>query len=172
MITQENIRHFFEYDPETGRFDRIRFINNRGESYERRSPVTSKHACGYYMATIFGKRIRVHHLAFVYMMDVLPDCPVDHINGNRVDNRWCNLRLVTRLENQRNHGIRGDNRVGRTGVYWYPPLSKYQAQITVEGRRVHLGYHLTIDDAIAARVAAERQYGFHINHGARPSWRG
>lgn len=172
MITQEMVKTFFEYDPETGHFGRIRFINNRGTSYERRSPVTSRHACGYHMAVMFGKRVRVHHLIFVYMLDLMPDCPVDHINGDRTDNRWCNLRLVTRLENQRNQGTRCDNQVGRTGVYWYPPLSKYQAQITVHGRKIHLGYHETIDGAVEARVAAERQYGFHINHGARLSWRG
>lgn len=169
MITQSTVKHFFSYDPETGEFKRIRFINNQGVTYERESNVRSKHQSGYYMAVILGKRIRVHHLIFLYMMGELPD-EVDHINGDRTDNRWVNLRRVERIENQRNQGLRADSVSGHIGVYWYPPLSKYQSQITLRGQRIHLGYYSTLAEAVMVRKGAEQLLGYHRNHGTRPSW--
>lgn len=171
MIDQTGLKSLFHYSPETGEFKRIAFINNQGEKYLRESKVTSKHAHGYYMTVIQGKRYRVHHLIFLYMTGELPSSHVDHINGDRVDNRWVNLRLIDRIDNQRNQGLRLDNKVGVIGVYWYPPLKKYQAQITVLGKRIHLGYFPTVIAAKGARKIAEKQYGFHKNHGGRLSWR-
>lgn len=170
MIDQDIVKRFFRYNPDTGEFHRIAFVNNQGVLYSRESAVESKHQHGYFIAVVNGKRYRVHHLIFLYMTGSMPDKDVDHINGDRIDNRWCNLRLVDRVDNQRNQGVRTDNLTGRTGVYWYPPLNKYQAQITVNGKRIHLGYFEQQDDAITARQAAEVKHGFHANHGKRPSW--
>lgn len=170
MIDVDTVKRFFRYDPDTGEFRRIAFVNNQGVLYQRESAVESKHQHGYYIAVVEGKRHRVHHLVFLYMTGSLPDKPVDHINGDRTDNRWCNLRLVEKVDNQKNQGVRTDNSTGCTGVYWYPPLSKYQAQITVAGKRVHLGYFGALEDAVTARRAAEAKYGFHENHGKRLSW--
>lgn len=170
-LTQSDVKRFFSYDLDSGEFKRIRFVSNTRREYDRESPVTSKHQHGYYIAVVNGKRYRVHRLIFLYMTGNLPDGFVDHINGDRTDNRWCNLRIVQKLDNQRNQGVRVDNLTGRTGVYWYPPLNKYQAQITVDGKRKHLGYFQTLDQAVHARKTAESEHGFHANHGERESWR-
>lgn len=169
-ITQETVKTFFHYDPETGEFIRRMFIDNQGNLYPRSSPVRSKHQSGYYIASIEGKRYRVHHLIFIYMVGKPPEGFVDHVNGNRTDNRWGNLRVVTRQGNQKNQGVRKDCSSGRTGVYWYKPLMKYQAQITICGKRVHLGYYSDFESAVLARRAAEDRFDFHPNHGERPSW--
>lgn len=171
MINQHTVKHFFEYDPETGAFDRIRFVSNQGVIYERRSPVKSRHQFGYYITVVFGKRYRVHHLIFVHMTGEFPTQYVDHIDGDRTNNRWSNLRLATKSENQRNHGVHANSKTGITGVYWYEPLKKFQAQITVNGERIHLGYFESVVDASVARKNADLLYGFHPNHGERPSWR-
>ena len=169
-IDQACLKMFSHYDPDTGDFRRIAFISNQGKVYKRESAVRSRHQHGYYIAVVHGVRYRVHKLIFLYMTGLYPSSDVDHINGNRIDNRWSNLRLVKKVDNQRNVGLRSDSKSGHTGVYWYPPLRKYQAQITVSGCRKHLGYFSEISDAVVARKSAEKEYNFHPNHGERPSW--
>lgn len=172
MITYEEVHRFFNYDKDTGEFKRIAFVRNDGTAYRRTSQIKSRHHSGYYITVVNGKRYRVHHLIFLYMTGKLPEGDVDHINGNRIDNRWVNLRVVTKAENQKNQGVRRDNTSGITGVYYYPPLNKYHAQITVDGKRIHLGYFSTKEEAIVVREKAKRRFGFHQNHGCRESWRG
>jgi hypothetical protein len=60
---------------------------------------------------------------------------------------------------------RADNKSGVMGVFWYARKSKWLAYINSEGRRKHIGYFDTKSDAIAARKEAEREMGFHRNHG-------
>lgn len=89
---------------------------------------------------------------------------VDHINGNKLDNRRINLRVVTPQQNQLNRqGPNRNNTSGVRGVNYCPQLSAsrpWRAQITVNGKNSHLGLFATRDEAIAARRAAElEKYG-------------
>ncbi|OGN96974.1 MAG: hypothetical protein A2Z77_00560 [Chloroflexi bacterium RBG_13_51_36] len=82
----------------------------------------------------------------------------DHINRNKIDNRRSNLRPATHAENNRNVGLRCDNTSGFRGVYWYRWYSKWLAYISVNGKRIHLGYFDDLQDAISARLSAEEKY--------------
>jgi HNH endonuclease/AP2 domain len=95
----------------------------------------------------------------------LPTLEIDHINGDRDDNRWINLRQVTASVNMKNLPLPRTNKSGTPGVIWHKRDEKWQASIKVDRRTVHLGYFESKQDAIAARKVAERQYGFHPNHG-------
>lgn len=75
---------------------------------------------------------------------------VDHINGNKLDNRRCNLRVCTRSQNLQNMKLRKDNRLGVKGVTFNKARQKYVAQITSNGKNKGLGYFLTIEEAKAA----------------------
>lgn len=109
-----------------------------------------------YAATRFnGKNTIFHDIAFPDMQDGM--C-VDHIDGNRLDNRVNNLRIVTRWQNRLNCGTRKDNTSGHTGVSWARDKRKWVAQIQVHGKGIRLGRFSNIDDAIAARKAAEIKY--------------
>lgn len=66
----------------------------------------------------------------------------------------------------RNQSLSAANTSGRTGVYWHKPLAKWRARIKVKGKHISLGLYDDINEAAAARSAAEREYGFHNNHGA------
>jgi hypothetical protein len=90
---------------------------------------------------------------------------VDHIDGNGLNNRSDNLRLVTQQENLKNQKLRSDNDSGYQGVGWHKPRQKWRAYITVDGKLEHLGLFDKLEDAIAARQQAEIKYGFHKNHG-------
>lgn len=71
----------------------------------------------------------------------------DHINRNRLDNRKSNLRTVSYSQNTLNSKIRKNNSSGSTGVVWHRRDKKWQARISVNGKRVQIGYFDNYDDA-------------------------
>lgn len=91
---------------------------------------------------------------------------VDHINGIRDDNRWCNLRDVDNQGNAKNQKMRSDNKSGVTGVCRKD--GKWLSYIYVKGNRVDLGLLDNLDDAVKIRKQAELKYKFHRNHGRNP----
>lgn len=90
---------------------------------------------------------------------------VDHINGIKTDNRLCNLRAVSRSENAKNTRLRSNNTSGVMGVSYIAKRGKWQASLGSEGKGVYLGLFDTREEAASVRKAAEREYGFHPNHG-------
>lgn len=87
-----------------------------------------------------------------------PHSQVDHANGNSLDCRRSNLRLCTPSQNNANQRPRSDNRSGCPGVRWRKDRNKWTAVIGITGQHKHLGTFAAMEDAIAARLAAERQY--------------
>jgi hypothetical protein len=82
------------------------------------------------------KTIRMHRL----ILDAKDGEIIDHINGNRLDNRKCNLIIVTRTENTYNKKLDKRNTSGYRGVTWRKDLSKWKATIQKDGKLIHLGY--------------------------------
>ncbi len=120
---------------------------------------------GYRMITYKGKRISAHRLAFLAMTGSFPKKVIDHINHIKDDNRWINLRETTESQNKRNSPLYSTNKSGYCGVYWAKLEKRWVAQIRIGKMSKRLGYFRNIDDAVAARKAAEKKYGFHPNHG-------
>jgi len=92
------------------------------------------------------------------------DCPkgleVDHINLNTLDNRMCNLRIVTHQQNQCNQPVQKNNTSGVSGVSYYPPRKKYRARIKIGQHEIHLGYYEVFEQAVQARnVGMECMFG-------------
>ena len=81
---------------------------------------------------------------------------VDHINGNHLDNRRCNLRIATVSENSQNARIRYDNSTGFKGVSYNKRRSKYRSYINNAGRQLHIGYFDNPEDAARAYDTAAR----------------
>ena len=85
---------------------------------------------------------------------------IDHINGNRLDNRRCNLRFATRSQNIINKGCQPNNKLGVKGVSKRASTGRFYARIGAKGRKPYLGIFPTIEEAIAARQKAEHNlYG-------------
>lgn len=120
---------------------------------------------GYLTGTIMMGMHRAHRVAWAIHYGEWPDRDIDHINGNRKDNRICNLRLVTRSENMRNARIPSHNKSGCIGVCWNKGQRSWRAVIVVNKRQIHVGSFQTKEAAISARKVAEIKYGFHVNHG-------
>ena len=92
---------------------------------------------------------------------------IDHINGKRSDNRIENLRAVTKPENFRNMCLRSDNKSGCPGVTFHKASNLWHARITVDKKIISLGYFKKHEEAIEARLKANKCYGFHENHGRK-----
>ncbi|MFU6990820.1 HNH endonuclease signature motif containing protein [Pseudomonas paraeruginosa] len=98
----------------------------------------------------------------------MPDGIIDHIDGNTLNNRISNLRIVDRKENARNMSRSRSNTSGLMGVYWRKDLEVWRATIR-PGKFVSLPSDGTLFDAVCARKSAEIYYGFHENHGRHRS---
>jgi len=92
-----------------------------------------------------------------YLINVPKEKIIDHINGNRLDNRKCNLRICTKLENSWNRRMYYDSKTGIKGVH-HTENSKFEASITYKGKQICLGRFENKQDAIEAREKAELKY--------------
>jgi hypothetical protein len=83
---------------------------------------------------------------------------VDHINGNKLDNRRSNLRLVNHFQQNQNSANRKDNTSGCRGVNFFKPIKKWSVRIQFNGKRVFLGYYRNKSNAIKAYSKASKKY--------------
>lgn len=110
--------------------------------------------------TIGGRltNIRGHIVVYALRTGSMPSSGIDHINGNRSDNRIENLRLATQSQNLANTGIAISNKSGVRGVSWHKGANKWIANIVVMQKQIYLGLFDTLESAKIARVAASKRY--------------
>lgn len=117
---------------------------------------------GYLVVRYKGEQYPAHRLAFFLKNNRWPEGEVDHINGDKSDNRWINLREATRSENMRNRGSYIRNTSGFKGVS--KQGKKWRANICSNGVRTYLGCFLTKEEAFAVyQRAAREQHGNFAN---------
>lgn len=161
-LTQARLKEVLQYNPETGDFIVIKKRSNRCKPI---GSISGTVICTYLYTGIDGKNYVHHRLAFLYMNGSFPKDQVDHINGIRTDNRFCNLREVSNFDNCRNKRMLDNNTSGINGISWDKKRNKWRAYIYINEKHIYLGRHNSIDDAINARSVASIKYGFHDNHG-------
>ena len=181
-LTAETARRLLEYNPQTGMLtwkprSPSMFTDGKGKYTSEwkakcwNALYAGKEAGamdghGYrHVVILTNHRCQAHRLAWLIFHGIWPKTDIDHINHDRQDNRMANLRIVNRQENLRNQGSRRTSKSGLLGVEWCPWISKWRSRITVDGKSVHLGVFHSKEEAMNARRAGERQYGFHENHG-------
>ncbi len=162
MITQERLKELVRYEPETGVFIRL---ENRGR-LKKGDEAGGIDAEGYRRLTIDGRSYKAHRLAFMYMTGRFPNQHTDHIDQDRQNNKFSNLREATPQQNSRNKKRQSSNLSGFTGVGWRNDLSIWRARIYHKNKNVNLGTFDKLSDAVLARLNAEEEYGYHANHGA------
>lgn len=176
-ITPELLRQLLDYDPETGVLtwkwrDRSWFTNGHEWSrwntrYAGFPAFTYQSNDGYLKGSILGTSFSAHRVCWTIHYNIGPVGHIDHIDGNRSNNRLLNLQDTDRLGNARNVKLSRRNTTGTLGVRPYARTGKIKADVGVAGFNVHLGYFDTVAEAVEAREKANVIYGFHPNHGKR-----
>ena len=164
----DTLHQLLRYEPETGKLfwkEREDVPSQWNARYAGKEAFTCVMGAGYKQGSINSTLLYAHRVIMAMVIGEWPPEDVDHINGDRADNRLCNLRLATRSENMRNMKLPSRNASGCIGVSWDKGTQKWLAQIGIDGRNKYLGVFTSKADAIAARKAAEAELGFHRNHG-------
>jgi hypothetical protein len=153
-LTAQRLRELLHYDPETGVFT-WKVANGTRAKVGAIAGSLSK---GYILVRVDALNRRAHRLAWFYVNGEWPTDEIDHINGDKSDNRICNLRCVSRsvnLQNQRQP--RSDNARGLyLGVGWDKARQKWRAQIK-DGKNTFLGRFNSQEEASEAYLAAKRR---------------
>jgi HNH endonuclease/AP2 domain len=156
MITQQDVSEFFEYKNGSLYWKKVVHPNKQ---HLIGCEVGSIHSTGYRHVTWMSKIWKVHRLIFVLHHGYLPK-EIDHINGDRADNRIENLRAVTRSENQCNRPALTSNTSGYPGVSWHKKSKAWVVRVMKNGKSYLVGYFKDIE--LAGLVAAEARA---IHHG-------
>lgn len=165
MLTQEAVKEMFEYR-EGKLFRRNRC---RGALFKREAGTPSK-ASGYRMIMVNRKQYPAHRIVWLYFHGRIPEHRIDHINGDKSDNRIENLRHVTAQRCRRNIGNPKNNKSGVKGVIWEKRVRKWSPRIAVNKKQSTLGYYDSFDEAVLARLAAEQCLGWQDGDTSSPAY--
>lgn len=156
------LKQHIHYDKDTGIFTRIK--DHVKKKYLAGSVTGVSRPDGYLQIMIDGKIFLAHRLAWLYEFGKVPDKNIDHINGDKKDNRIANLRSVTQAVNVQNvrktKGIRTHSQflgvsLANKGLCKEKP---YKARIVVNSKEIHLGTFDTEENAHQAYILAKRKY--------------
>jgi hypothetical protein len=136
----------YEYDPESG----VLLRRKTGK------PVKAKNGAGYIKLQVNRRQYTAHRVAWLLSTGAWPQHDIDHINGDREDNRFNNLRDVPRSVNLQNR-VKSGGRTGFLGVSLHAQTGRYSAQIRANGRNKSLGLFDTPEEAHKVYIAAKRQ---------------
>ena len=154
-MTYEEVNALFVYDPETG----VLAYRNTGKE----AGTIGGH--GYRRVSVSGANTSSHRVMWLLHTGSLPFDMVDHIDGDKLNNKISNLRAVSRRDNGRNARRSKANKSGVTGVRWDKQNSRWMSGIVDNGIRIHLISCEDWFEAVCARKSAEVRLGFHANHG-------
>lgn len=152
MIDKAEIIARLCYDLETGKVRRTR------DGVELRNVAKN----GYLRGRVCGELHYVHRLVVLCMTGDWPSADVDHIDGDRSNNRWVNLRAATRAENLQNRSATTKSASGVRNVYFDKPSGKWQVKVMRSGRSKSFGYFGTLEEASSVALTAKAEmHEFH-----------
>jgi hypothetical protein len=173
---QQLLLTIVDYNPETGLFiwrKKPRHLYPSDARYKAantqccgKPAFITPQSTGYLAGSVLGNMYLAHRVAWLISHGEWPD-QIDHVNGQRTDNRLANLRNVSAAENNKNIACRPNSQSGVTGVRWHKAAGKWVARIHVDGKEEHLGLFVDFSAAVKARFDAQRRHNFHPNHGRK-----
>lgn len=146
-ITQEELKTLFHYEPDAGAF--VRLKSGFGK---RAGTLAGKiRGDGYVMMSVNNMPVLAHRLAWFYMTGEWPIGIIDHIDRNRSNNCWDNLREANHRQNGYNCGAKKNNKTGFKGVVLLTRQKKcFEAAISINGKRKSIGTFYTAEEAAEA----------------------
>ena len=157
-ITHSRLCELLRYEPDTGN---LIWLVSPKHDVKAGDIAGGMNDDGYIIVKVDGRSYRAHVLAYFYMRKSWPKYQVDHIDTNRANNRWANLRSATNGQNGANKGLTRANKSGFKGVSFDCIREKHRATIQVDHKKIHLGYFDCPYQASAAFETAAQ-----IHHGA------
>lgn len=157
-LTQKRLKELLKYNKSTGMFIWINPTSNRVSKGKICNCIMNN---GYIVIRIDKVNYLAHRLAYLYVLGYFPEHDVDHKNGIKNDNRWKNLRHVSRVCNSQNAKLINTNKSGFIGVYKHSKNNSWIAHIRIGDKKIHIGSFKSPELAAVARVE------FENNH---PNW--
>lgn len=154
-LSLEEARSLFYYEPDTGKITRK---NTRASNAPEGSEAGWNNGNGYRRITIRERRFFAHRLAWFLHYGEWPNKEVDHVNGDRSDNRISNMRMAEHRENACNTKLRADNTSGYKGVTRSKGKTRWTAAIQIHGKGRSLGVYDTKEEAAAVYASAAAFY--------------
>jgi hypothetical protein len=147
------MKDFLQYDRDTGDFHWLRARPRGIKPGDLAGCIT---ADGYRYIRLLNRPYYAHRLAWFYVTGDWPLGWLDHINGDRLDNRFSNLREANHSQNQQNLSVNRKNRSGLLGVG--AARHKWRSTIRINGAFIHLGLFDNPRDAHKAYLEAKTQH--------------
>ena len=155
-LTAERLRELVHYNPETGIFTRL---CNSSKRAHKGTVAGCKSALGYIVFRVDKVLHYAHRLAVLYMTGAWPPELVDHIDMDRSNNRWANLRMAIKSENMQNvRSAQKNSRSGLLGAHWSSDHNAWRACISINGKVHRVGLHATAEEAHAAYLDLKRKH--------------
>ena len=163
MLTKEMLEHKFYYNIEKGTLRWKNPTSNRARKDVDAGWIDTE---GYRKVTINNTTFRVHRILF-YLANGRWPLEIDHLNGDKSDNRSCNIVESTRSENNRNRAIQSNNTSGVTGVRWVESKKAWRGEFTCKDFRTSKIFS-DFSDCVEWRQGIMNTIGFGPNHGRTP----
>lgn len=141
MLTQERANELFEYREDGNLYWKVDRVRKKiGDK------VSSKSAVGYLEVRFDNQLWLCHRIVFLMHYGSIPNV-IDHIDGNRSNNKISNLRAATSSQNGANSKARKNNTSGFKGVSYIKPTGKWHAYINKDRKRTNIGHFVTFEEA-------------------------
>lgn len=174
-LTAEQVRELLRYEPDTGKLywrERARQLfpcnwswKVWNKKFSGKEALKGNHNAGYLHGAIFNKKNLAHRVIWLIQTGDWPQYDIDHLNGDKKDNRWTNLRSATKSENGKNKSMLRNNTSGFNGVIYSKAEMMWVAQIKTQKKNIRLGAFKDFEDACSARATANAVMGFSARHG-------
>lgn len=152
VLTQKRLKEMLIYDPETGIFTWLASVSNVKAGDIAGSLCK---ATGYIKIRLDRNEYLAHRLAHFYMEGYFPETEIDHKKGIRCDNRWSQIKPVSRSCNSQNCKLSSNNKSGFPGVSFNKRLKVWQSDVMLNGKTISLGRYDNKLDAALARFTFE-----------------
>ena len=158
----DEIRRRVHYDPLTGK---MTWLRAKANGIKPGTEVGGVNAQGYRSFSCRQHVIKVHRLAFAFTHGRWPEPYCDHINGDKLDNRACNLRECSPFQSAQNRCLFKNSKSGIKGVSWDREARKWRARAWMHGRAKLSGRFGRLEDAITfVKQAREQLHGEFVRH--------
>lgn len=160
LITSDDVRQIFYY--ENGN---LHWKENRGCRIKKGMKAGSLDRKGYRQVNVNKKVYKLHRLIYLYHHNHIPKI-LDHIDGDKLNNKIENLRAASPSESQCNRGLQKNNSSGIKGVYWDKNRKKWEAYCQYQRKKKTLGRYNTKEEAeLVAKSYRKIMHGEFTNHG-------